>query len=378
MKAISIIFLLLFSYSAFGQSAKKLNQQLRAELLAEQQKQDSFNLVFVQAYQKLDSVKEEMYHKLKQLSEAKKSIGELYHPISEAINTLKILDSNPNMDLNQLNALTDYTDFVKPIKGSLKTKERFDKVLTTDNCEGCKRKAQNLLLTEKLSEYRKKAELNTRGFRTNESARKQLEAFSPRLDSILTGCQLVSEDLLLKKGQLDKEVEVLRENYRVKGPKGFPDAYRIAFPDIHPLPPREDNKNIMYGVLESESWEGNEIGPVQADEIIEAVQEPEIYELVDEPATFPGGYQELKKYLADHIVYPPSAKEQGISGKVFLRFVISKEGQVSNVTVKRGIPDCQECDAEAIRVVKEMTWIPAKNRGKVVNSVFNLPIQFKL
>lgn len=371
------LYCLVLSTITFGQSAKKLNKQLRAELLVEQQKQDSVYPIFLHSAQTLNSVKEKVNDKLQKLSEAKKSILGTYQPLMSALNKLKSLDRHPNVDLRQVNALTDYTDFVKPIKGLLKTKERFDKVLNSDNCEGCKRKVQNQLLGEKISEYRKKAELHERGFQTNESARKQLEAFSPRLDSLLTLYQLVSEDLLLKRGQLEKELEILRENYRTKGPKGFSDAYRRAFPDLHPLPPQENEEIIMEGGMDSEG--GYDVVPVQAEPMIEAVQEPEIYELVDEPATFPGGYQALKEYLSKNIVYPSLAKEAGISGKVFLKFIVSKEGQISNVKVMRGIPDCPECDKEAIRVVKGMPkWTPGKNRGKAVNSVFNLPVQFKL
>lgn len=373
---ISLFLMLSTALPVSAQNAKKLNKQLRAELVTEQQKQDSCYPVFLQSAQSLDSVKENVYNKLQKLSEARKSIMETYRPVREALNTLKNLDRHPSVDLRQANALTDYTDFVKPIKGSLKTKERFDKVLNNDNCEGCKLKVQNQLLGEKISEYRKKTELNERGFQTNESARKQLETFSPRLDSMLTRYQLVSEDLLLKRGQLEKELEVLRENYRTKGPKGFSDAYRRAFPDLHPLPPQENDGLVMESSMDIES--GYDITP-KAEPMIEAVQEPEIYEVVDEPATFPGGYEALKKYLSNNIVYPPNAKEAGISGKVFLKFIISKEGQISNVKIMRGIPDCPECDREALRVVKGMpNWIPGKNRGKAVNSAFNLPVQFKL
>ncbi len=63
--------------------------------------------------------------------------------------------------------------------------------------------------------------------------------------------------------------------------------------------------------------------------------------------------------------------------KVFLRFIVLKDGSIVNINVIRGAYDHPECDAEAIRVVKSMpNWIPAKISGQPVNSYFNLPVRF--
>jgi protein TonB len=57
--------------------------------------------------------------------------------------------------------------------------------------------------------------------------------------------------------------------------------------------------------------------------------------------------------------------------------VIEEDGNISNVKVQRGITDCPDCDAEAVRVVKTMPkWKPAENDGKPIKSWFNLPIKF--
>jgi len=108
-------------------------------------------------------------------------------------------------------------------------------------------------------------------------------------------------------------------------------------------------------------------------------QEPEIFAYVEEPAEFPGGMQALKKYLADNIVYPKTALEKGIEGRVYLKFIVSETGEISNVQLLRGIPDCPECNAEAIRVVKAMPkWKPGRQAGKAVKMWYNLPIAFKI
>lgn len=95
------------------------------------------------------------------------------------------------------------------------------------------------------------------------------------------------------------------------------------------------------------------------------------------PAEFPGGNMELKKFIATNVRYPQRAVELGIQGTVYVQFVVSKTGNVSNVRVVRGanLP----MDAESVRVIKKMPdWTPAIVDGKPVNSYYNLPIKFKL
>lgn len=108
-------------------------------------------------------------------------------------------------------------------------------------------------------------------------------------------------------------------------------------------------------------------------------QEEQIHQFVDEPAEFPGGATKLKEYLAKNIVYPQTALELGIEGKVYLRFNVMKDGSINSVQVIRGIKDCPECDKEALRVVKAMPkWNPGKNMGNAVNSQMTIPVIFKL
>jgi protein TonB len=98
---------------------------------------------------------------------------------------------------------------------------------------------------------------------------------------------------------------------------------------------------------------------------------------VEDMPSFPGGEEALFKYLAQNIKYPQIAKEAGITGRVFVNFVIDKEGNVTDVKVLRGIGG--GCDEEAVRVVKNMPkWSPGKQRGKPVKVSYNLPIKFSL
>ena len=102
-----------------------------------------------------------------------------------------------------------------------------------------------------------------------------------------------------------------------------------------------------------------------------------IYQIVEVMPEFPGGMEKMMDYLSNNIKYPEEAKEKGISGRVFLSFVIEKDGSVSNVKVVKGIG--KQCDDEALRVVKAMPkWKPGLMKGKPVRVNYMLPIFFKL
>jgi TonB family protein len=102
-----------------------------------------------------------------------------------------------------------------------------------------------------------------------------------------------------------------------------------------------------------------------------------VYQIVDEMPEFPGGVEALMDYVSRNVKYPESAKENNLQGRVLVKFVIEKDGSVSNVEVGRGWGN--ELDDEAVRVVKAMPkWKPGKQDGKPVRVSFILPINFKL
>lgn len=98
----------------------------------------------------------------------------------------------------------------------------------------------------------------------------------------------------------------------------------------------------------------------------------------DIPASYPhGGMEGVKKYIAQNLKYPKEAVEKKIEGKVYVQFVISTSGEITNVKVRKGVDPI--LDDEAVRVVKAMPdWKPGKINGKPVNSTFSLPITFSL
>ena len=102
-----------------------------------------------------------------------------------------------------------------------------------------------------------------------------------------------------------------------------------------------------------------------------------IFSVCEEMPEFPGGTEKFMEYLSGNIKYPEAAKDKNISGRVFIQFVIEKDGSVTNVKVMRGIGG--GCDEEAVRVVKAMPkWKPGKQKGKPVRVSYILPIVFKL
>ncbi|WP_029903822.1 energy transducer TonB [Prevotella sp. 10(H)] len=98
---------------------------------------------------------------------------------------------------------------------------------------------------------------------------------------------------------------------------------------------------------------------------------------VEQMPSFPGGETEMHKFIFDNLKYPMVAQETGIQGRVTVRFVVTKTGAISDVTVIRGIDP--SCDKEAVRVIKSMPkWIPGKQNGLNVPVYFTLPIVFRL
>lgn len=125
-----------------------------------------------------------------------------------------------------------------------------------------------------------------------------------------------------------------------------------------------------------------EVVRTHKDEIIVEEKKPEpvkeeIFTAVEQMPQFPGGEAELLKYVATHIKYPTMAAENNIQGRVVVKFVVKKDGNVGEVVVLRGKdPDL---DKEAVRVVKSLPrFIPGKMNGQAVSVWYTLPINFKL
>lgn len=113
-------------------------------------------------------------------------------------------------------------------------------------------------------------------------------------------------------------------------------------------------------------------------EVEEEEEEAEIFFIVEDMPSFQGkGQDGFREYIAKNLRYPEIAAENGISGRVFVRFVVEPDGSVSNAEVIRSVDPA--LDAEALRVVRSSPkWSPGKQRGKPVRVSFTFPINFVL
>lgn len=139
---------------------------------------------------------------------------------------------------------------------------------------------------------------------------------------------------------------------------------------------QEIKNELVVNAEVTEETKNADIMPVKVEEEEEVVEE-QIFTVVEEEPKFPGGMEALYKYLGQNIKYPQLARENGITGKVYVTFVVEKDGSIANPRILRDIGG--GCGAEAIRVVKAMPkWSPGKQRGKAVRVQFNLPVNFNL
>ena len=100
------------------------------------------------------------------------------------------------------------------------------------------------------------------------------------------------------------------------------------------------------------------------------------FQFTDQPPEFPGGEDLMMEFIGKNIRYPTEAKVNGISGRVYVSFVVDTSGNVVDVKMLRGINGLNE---EAMRVVKSMPkWKPGSFGGKIVSAQYTLPIVFNI
>ena len=129
-----------------------------------------------------------------------------------------------------------------------------------------------------------------------------------------------------------------------------------------------------------------EIGENEHHIAIEVIEEDANYDvdlentvffIVEEMPEFPGGEEGLLKFVTENTKYPEVAKEKKIQGKVFVQFVINRDGNVEDVKLAKGVDPL--LDEAAMNIVKSMPqWKPGKQRGQYVKVSFTIPINFQL
>ena len=154
-----------------------------------------------------------------------------------------------------------------------------------------------------------------------------------------------------------------------------PPPKQIIPPEIIEVPDEEEIEDevIDLDIDLSEDMAVEEIVYEEEEENID-----EILTIVEEKGVPKGGMGAFRKWIGKNIRYPDQAKRMGLEGKVYVNFVIERDGSLSNIQVQRGIG--RSCDEEAKRVLKSYPhkWTPARQRGRPVRYRVSMPIEFRL
>ena len=155
-----------------------------------------------------------------------------------------------------------------------------------------------------------------------------------------------------------------------------PPPPQIKQPEIIEVPDEEEIEDIDVN-LDIEITEEDLIEEIIFEEPVEEEYVDEIFTIVEQQPNFPGGTSSFLLYIQKNLKYPDQAKRMGIEGKVFVRFVVDKEGKLSEVEVVKGIG--AGCGEEAVRVIQNSPkWQPGKQRGRKVSVRIVVPLTFTL
>ncbi len=156
-----------------------------------------------------------------------------------------------------------------------------------------------------------------------------------------------------------------------------PPPPKIKQPEIIEIPDEEEIEEEIEIDLDVEITEETVIEEIIIEEAPEEEVADEIFQIVEEPATPVGGYEAFYKYISKNIKYPAQARRMGIEGRVFVQFVVSQDGSITEVQTVRGIG--AGCDKEAERLLKNAPkWNPPKQRGQAVRQRVMVRLSFQL
>ena len=152
-------------------------------------------------------------------------------------------------------------------------------------------------------------------------------------------------------------------------------------PVTNPVPTQDQLEDTKAGDKTQDGSDENFDPPQPTDDTpkqIDTKPEP-IETFVEEEADFPGGFAEMAKFINENIDYPQEAIDLGIKGRVTVRFVVEKDGRISNVSIATPLPGCKACDKAAQKVVEKMpSWKAGKNGGRAVRTWVTLPVKFEV
>lgn len=180
---------------------------------------------------------------------------------------------------------------------------------------------------------------------------------------------------LVNLGALDADFEELQDIPITEQPP--PPPPQVTPPEIIEVPDEQEIEQEIEVNLDVEVTEETVIEDVVFDEAPEEEAADEIFQFVEDQPSPLGGMKAFYAYVGKNMKYPAQARRMGIEGKVYVTFVVGKDGALTDVKVLKGIG--AGCDMEAIRVLSGAPkWKPGKQRGRPVRVRMQLPIIFKL
>ena len=180
---------------------------------------------------------------------------------------------------------------------------------------------------------------------------------------------------LVDLGQVDDNFEDLMEIPPTEQPPPPPPV--IQQPEIIEVPDEEEIEEEIEINLDVEITENTVIEDVVFDQAPEEEVADEIFTIVEDQPEPQGGMGAFYQYVSKNMKYPNQARRMGVEGKVFVQFVVDKDGTITEVQAIKGIG--AGCDEEAVRVIQQAAkWKPGKQRGRPVKVRMILPITFKL
>lgn len=181
---------------------------------------------------------------------------------------------------------------------------------------------------------------------------------------------------MMQTQEVEEEIIPITREQEVKPPPPPPPPKVIEVFNIV-----EDDVEIE-DELDIEDSEADDETVIDVMPVIETAEEEEVedkiyFNIIEDPAEFPGGDRALYKFISNAVKYPVIAQENGIQGKVYVKFVVNQQGKVSNCQVLRGVDP--SLNNEALRVINSLPdFKPGKQRGKPVKVFYNAVINFTL
>jgi len=170
---------------------------------------------------------------------------------------------------------------------------------------------------------------------------------------------------------------------------GFEDLLEVPITDLTPPPPKVIQPRIIEipndeviiddieAILDVEMKEDMKIDDVVTYDDIPEEDPDEVFDFAEKQPAPQGGTKAFYEYIAKNLKYPALARRNGIEGKVFIQFIVDKNGALTDVMCLKGIG--AGCDEEAVKVIESAPrWNPGKQRGRPVKVKMILPVQFRL